>query len=57
MEKNRHKIHNQRVEMFPIVFNGMPELDWSGWSVRAGWNYAETSRYYFLYWPVQYNIL
>lgn len=42
--------------MYPIVFEGMPNLN-DNFSIRVGWNYAETNKYYILYWPQSYNFL
>lgn len=54
---SQHKIVNQKVDMQPIRFQGMPELPFGYFSMRCSWSYVETQQYYILYWPVQYNIL
>lgn len=43
--------------MFPIVFTGVPTLEFDSFTIRSAWNYAETGRYYFLFWPTEYNQL
>ena len=56
MEGENNKISTQRVEMYPIVFPNLRPLN-GEFAIRNNWNYAETSRYYILYWPQEYNIL
>lgn len=35
----------------------MPQLAFSDFIIRSGWNYAETDRYFFLFWPLEFNLI
>lgn len=57
MDGDHTRIATQRVEMYPITFLNMPLLQEGDFVIRNNWNYAETSKYYIIYWPQAYNIL
>ena len=42
--------------MYPITFHNN-EGNYSKFTVKKDWNYAETSSYYILFWPVEFDYL
>lgn len=43
--------------MFPITFQGSPQLNFNNFFIRGGWTYTQTSRFYILYWPHECSLI